>query len=313
MADTVFYSTENHHNERELTIVNVAMLVGKAPTKEKRIRIKVRMLLSETINMGSPEFLDHAHRYVAQNHDVVSPKVEFRGYDLHFSADNLFEAQGVKSPRCQMRSFEVAECGDSENPDVAATFTIYMPFSTASWEWLGAFGGETCWCSFTPGVPDATPEGPNDQLSLTSGDDEEDEDDSEIDEDEVEEIDEDGELDTDNETGNDDVADVVLEDALHVFENHGKVSAVELQRVLSISYARAAHIIDKMEAKRMVSKADESGVRTLRTPGKEHQKSSPKDLAAYHEQTLDAEPARKRGRPRKITVDPLTVDEATAF
>ena len=133
MADTVFYSTQNHHNERELTIVNIAMLVGKAPTKEKRIRIKVRMLLSETINMGSPEFLDHAYSYVAQNHDVVSPKVEFRGYDLHFSADNLFEAEGVKSPRCQMRSFEVAECGDSENPDVATTFTIYMPFSAASW------------------------------------------------------------------------------------------------------------------------------------------------------------------------------------
>ena len=66
--------------------------------------------------MGSPEFLDHAYSYVAQKHDVVSPKVEFKGYDLHFSADNLFEDEGVKAPRCQMRSFEVPECGDSENP-----------------------------------------------------------------------------------------------------------------------------------------------------------------------------------------------------
>ena len=313
MADTVFYSTQNHHNERELTIVNIAMLVGKAPTKEKRIRIKVRMLLSETINMGSPEFLDHAYSYVAQNHDVVSPKVEFRGYDLHFSADNLFEAEGVKSPRCQMRSFEVAECGDSENPDVATTFTIYMPFSAASWQWLGNFGGESCWCAFTPGVPDEKPEptGTDDQPALTSGD--EDEDEEEVDETEGQEIDED-ELDPDNEVAQDSTNDVVLEDALHVFESHGKVSAIELQRVLSISYVNAAHVIDRMEGKGMVSKPDVNGVRSLVATGNVPQKSGPKTLAAYHEQTLDAEPVKRgRGRPRKVVVDPLTVDVATAF
>ena len=121
LADHTWYSTSNDHNQRELTIVNVAQLVGKAPTKEKRIRVKVRMILTDNINMGSPDWLDRAARFVSETHDTVTPSIEFKGYDLHFSADNLFEHKGVKAPRCQMRSFEIHECGDSEQPDVAVT------------------------------------------------------------------------------------------------------------------------------------------------------------------------------------------------
>jgi len=42
-------------------------------------------------------------------------------------------------------------------------------------------------------------------------------------------------------------------------------------------------------------------------------KSGPKDLAAFHVEQLNAEQKRGRGRPRKTPVDPLTVNEATAF
>ena len=315
MADHSWYSTSNDHNQRELTIVNVAQLVGKAPTKEKRIRVKVRMILSDNINMGSPEWLDRAARFVSETHDTVTPSIEFKGYDLHFSAQNLFQQEGVKAPRCQMRSFEIHECGDSEEPDVAVTYTLYCPFSTDLWAWLGQFGGEECWCKFTPGVPtEDKPAGPSDdQPALTAGDDEDEDEEDEEDEEEVREIDEETELDPDNEHG--DASDVVLEDALHVFETHGKVSAVELQRVLSISYVNAAHIIDRMESKGMVTKGDVNGVRSLTGSGNVPQKSGPKNLAAYHEEVLEAEaPKKGRGRPRKTPpVDPLTVDTATAF
>ena len=192
-------------------------------------------------------------------------------------------------------------------------FTIYMPFSAASWQWLGNFGGESCWCAFTPGVPDEKPEptGTDDQPALTSGD--EDEDEEEVDETEGQEIDED-ELDPDNEVAQDSTNDVVLEDALHVFESHGKVSAIELQRVLSISYVNAAHVIDRMEGKGMVSIPDVNGVRSLVATGKAPTKSGPADLAAYHEKVLDGGAVKRgRGRPRKTPVDPLTVDAATAF
>jgi hypothetical protein len=311
MADTSFYSTQNHHNEIELTIVNASLLVSKPPTKEKRVRIKVRMLLSGSVNMGSPSWLDKAYAYVAENGDKISPQLELRGYGLQFSADNLFEKDGVKAVHCDMCSFEIVQFGSTEEPEVVANFCIYLPFSAAIWQWLGAYGGESCWCSFTPGVPEETPEPTDDQPALTSGDDEENEEDEEDDEAEGQEIDSE-ELDPDNEvTAQDD--DVVLEDALHVFESHGKVSAVALQRVLQVSYVKAAHIIDRMEVKGMVSKADENGVRSLSASAKKPAKNEPKNLAAYHEKVVDQEVKRGRGRPRKTPVDPLTVNTATAF
>ena len=153
------------------------------------------------------------------------------------------------------------------------------------------------------------PTTPDDQPALTAGDESEDEPEEDKEESEIDE----DELDPDNETGKDDTGDVVLEDALHVFESHGKVSAVELQRVLSISYVRAAHIIEKMEAKGMVTRGDENGVRSLIASGNKPARSGPKELAAYHEKVLDGTETRKRGRPRKTAVDPLSVNEATAF
>ena len=122
------------------------------------------------------------------------------------------------------------------------------------------------------------------------------------------------ELDPDNEHEVVQEDDTVLADAMHVFESHGKVSAVELQRVLSISYVKAAHIIDRLEVKGLVSKGDENGVRVLNASGKAPTKSGPADLAAYHEKVLDGGAVKRgRGRPRKTPVDPLTVDAATAF
>lgn len=169
MSEHVFYSTENDHHHRELTIVNAALLVSKPPTKEKRIRIKVRMLLSGQPTAGAPDWIDSHYAHVAQWHDPVSPEISFSGFDLHFSAQNLFDQEGVKSPRCQMRSFEIHECGDSESPDVALSFVIYAPFSGALWQWLGQFGGDACWCSFTPGVPGLATSS-SDQPALTDGD-----------------------------------------------------------------------------------------------------------------------------------------------
>jgi hypothetical protein len=135
-----------------------------------------------------------------------------------------------------MKKFEILEVGPSESPDVATEFTIYAPFSANLWQWLGAFGGETCWCSFTPGVVETEPE----------TDEEEDEGDDE----------EEGEEETD-------------------------------------------------EAE---TKETEEGLALVPSG-----KSGPKQLAEFHEKQLDGEQKRGRGRPRKTPVDPLTVDQATAF
>jgi hypothetical protein len=154
MPNDQFYEVKGKKNQRQLTIVGVALLVSKPPTKEKRCRIKVRMILNSKSNAGAPEWLDSAFVYVGQHHQTVTPPEEFRGYQLEFSADNLFGPKRTKSPKCQMRAFEVSEFGERENPDVACTFTIYTPWSGKLWNWLGQFGGEEVWCSFTPGTDD---------------------------------------------------------------------------------------------------------------------------------------------------------------
>ena len=149
MAEHVFYSTEERRNERQIRILSVGSLVSKPPTKEKRISIKVRMPLSGATNMGAPAWLDNAYVFVAQNHDTVTPNIEFKGFTIDFSTENLF-GESVSSPDTIMRAFEIAEFGDAENPDVAMTFTIRMQFSTRRWDWLGQYVGRKCGPSSSP-------------------------------------------------------------------------------------------------------------------------------------------------------------------
>ena len=50
--------------------------------------------------------------------------------------------------------------------------------------------------------------------------------------------------------------DAIVENALQIFRNEGKASTSLLQRRLSIGYARAARVIDQLEAEHIISPAD---------------------------------------------------------
>lgn len=150
--DHTFYEVNNRRNERELRILSAALLVGKEPTNEKRINLKVRMKLSGTSNAGSPEWLDNAYIFVAKNHSPVFPPEEFDGFDLEFSVDNLFEPTTLSASGCKIWSFGVKDFGPEENPETVVEFSIRMPFSRPRWNWLGQYGGERdVWVKFTPG------------------------------------------------------------------------------------------------------------------------------------------------------------------
>lgn len=154
MSEHVFFSTESRHNERLIRILSVGSLVSKPPTKEKRISIKVRMPLSTggtgTGIMSAPEWLEAGYLFVAKHHDTVTPDIEFKGYSIDLSTENLF-GDDVKSANCIMRGFEIAECGSEETPDVVLSFTLRMPFSSKKWNWLGQYVGEDVWAKFIPG------------------------------------------------------------------------------------------------------------------------------------------------------------------
>ena len=57
--------------------------------------------------------------------------------------------------------------------------------------------------------------------------------------------------------------DLLFETALDLVKSEGKASTSFLQRKLQIGYNRAARIIDMMEAKGVVSKANHVGKREL--------------------------------------------------
>jgi hypothetical protein len=173
MADHTFYSTENHHNERQIRIVSVGSLVSKPPTKEKRISVKVVMPLSSTINMGAPEWIDEAYLYVGKHGgDKITPDIEFKGYSIDLSVENLF-GDDIKTPDCIMRGFEISECGNEETPDVVLSFTVRMPFSKKRWDWLGQYVGEEVWAKFIPGEAGTAFVEENDGTLLDDGENEE--------------------------------------------------------------------------------------------------------------------------------------------
>ena len=82
--------------------------------------------------------------------------------------------------------------------------------------------------------------------------------------------------------------DPLLTQAIDIVTARGKVSALVLQRELMVGYPKAAHLIDLMEAKGVVSEADPDGTRKVlkvaaaKPPMPRRAKSGPKDLAKFH-------------------------------
>lgn len=182
MAETSFYAKgKSRGNHRKVVVNNATLLIGKAPTKAKRIKMKITMGLSTQKTSGTPEWISAAHDFVAKHHDPVSPVAEFKGMDISFATENLFNAGVSQAVKCQMRSFEIKEMGDSEEPDVVMTFAIYAPFSTNLWDYLGQMAGDDIWAKFEQSIPDE--EEGEDELELTTEDDDSEE--SEDSEDEV--------------------------------------------------------------------------------------------------------------------------------
>lgn len=145
---TFFTKGRNRGNDREVKLQTATLLVGKEPTKAKRIRTKFLMVLSGKKTAGMPDWLAQAYEFVAKSHDTVTPEVQLSGFDVTFSADHLFGDRVVLAPKCQLRGFEITEIGDSENPDVALLFSLYAPFSDKLWRWCGQMGGEEFWARF---------------------------------------------------------------------------------------------------------------------------------------------------------------------
>jgi hypothetical protein len=125
------------------------------------------MKLSDTVNMGAPPWLDSAFLYVSQHGDTVTPDLEFKGYTIEFSTENLF-GEDIKATDAIMRAFEICQVGKEEHPDVVLNFVVRVPYTKKRWEWLGEFQGDEVWMRFTPGVV-GLPEKEDDGTLLDDG------------------------------------------------------------------------------------------------------------------------------------------------
>ena len=126
--------------------------------------------------MGAPEWLDSAFLFVSKSGDSVTPNIEFKGFAIDLSVENLF-GESVSNPSCSMRNFEIYEAGDAENPDVVMDFSLRTGFSTAMWDWLGQYVGDDVWAKFVPGEAGvAVPSGEEDGTTLDDGNNEQGED-----------------------------------------------------------------------------------------------------------------------------------------
>ena len=146
---TFFVRGRNKGNERKIILSSATLLVGKAPAKTKRIKMKVRMPLNGNKPVGTPEWVMNAAEFVAKSHDVVTPQVELSGFNLSFTDDqSLFEDSKAQAQKCQLQKFVISEFGDSEDPEVQMTFTIYAPFSSALLKFCGQMAGQEFWARF---------------------------------------------------------------------------------------------------------------------------------------------------------------------
>ena len=149
MSDTQFFTRgRSKGNERRILLSSFTCLVGKAPTKAKRLKLKIRMYLTGQKMTGMPEWIANAMTFVAKSHDIVTLQNDLSGFEIAFSDDSLF-AKEVLANKCDLRKFVIMETWPSEEPDVEMQFVIYAPFTKSLWNWCGQYAGEEFWAEFT--------------------------------------------------------------------------------------------------------------------------------------------------------------------
>ncbi len=169
-----------------VTLKSCTILVGKAPTKAKRLRMPFTLDIGTGDVKGMPEWMQDARDFVMRTGQTVVEKLSVPGVNISMGDTNLFRKKPVEAPKADMRKFVVYQGGDSEEPDTLLSFMVYAPFSTDLLRWCGQMAGEEFTCVFDGVLPQ-----PGDTVVLKAQG-TEDEDDDEEDEDDDDEDQEDG-------------------------------------------------------------------------------------------------------------------------
>lgn len=159
---------------RRISIRSYAVLVGKAPTKQKRIKMLCTMPLTGQTLTGFPEWLADARDFVMKNGECIHAMQSINFVNVTMSDELLFGPTPIEAPKCKLSHMTIENMGNGEDPTTVLKFQIMAPFSTDLNRWCGQMAGEEFSSSYE--VTEAPEEDEN--LTLT-GDEPEDEDDEE--------------------------------------------------------------------------------------------------------------------------------------
>lgn len=177
----------NDKTPRRIKLRQVIGMVGKEPTKQKRILCKWTMYLDsggENQIAGLPEWLEADRDHIMRHGGMLKEEYAIKGVHFTMGDADLFGKTPVEMPLAQIDHFAVLQMGKSDDPDTAVTFQTRTAYAQDLWNWLGTHQGDEFDVTFEQTLP-VTSTGDQVGLQLTSESD--DEDDSDDDEDDASE------------------------------------------------------------------------------------------------------------------------------
>jgi hypothetical protein len=128
-----------------MTIRSATSLVGKAPTKQKRIKMMCTMYLDgqgEDQLAGAPDWLCEARDFVMKSGEQVTAAHVLKDVNVGMGDANLFAKKVIDAPRAQLDHFIIKQVGKTDEKDTVLTFEMRAGFSTDLWMWTGQQSGE---------------------------------------------------------------------------------------------------------------------------------------------------------------------------
>lgn len=164
MSESIFYPVKRKANEHKVTVMQTTSLISKAPTRQKRIKMRFVMNLTKMTKgklAASPEWILDALEQVQKHGSSVKETeatftMDLEIWPLNSDQAKLFDdgPEKVQAARCTIKGFQFSNLGDSEDPEVAMTFPVYTAYTENLWRAAGAMGGKEVWVKFTPVIPE---------------------------------------------------------------------------------------------------------------------------------------------------------------
>ena len=127
---------------RRIIIRSYAGLVGKAPTKQKRLKILCTMPITGQKLTGFPEWLADARDFVMKTGETVKCTQTIDYCNVIMSDQLLFGPTPIEAPKAKLSHFTVENLASEDDPITVVKFQVVAQFSTDLLRWCGQMAGE---------------------------------------------------------------------------------------------------------------------------------------------------------------------------